>query len=190
MEDVDVDVPEQEEELIEVIKKEDNAIVLYDKDGEKVLGRFPFGEGKKYKNEETAREAAKKREKEIQAFKHMKEESMPFSPDDAENHLGDVENSKRREWAQVANSAYRACVENDGDNDVCRKRAVTVANKQLKPEMKESQEEKATEQSVMIREGNEVRVLKATISTFVMEDGTEQIFVLDVKEKEGEGDDR
>jgi len=43
---------------------------LYSADGEKVLGRFPFGEGEEYKDEATAREAAQKREREIQYFKH------------------------------------------------------------------------------------------------------------------------
>jgi hypothetical protein len=54
----------------EVIRKEGDEIVLYDSEGEKVLQRFPFGEGKKYKDEETVREAAKKRERQIQFFKH------------------------------------------------------------------------------------------------------------------------
>lgn len=78
LENVEVDVPEvetetEEENLQEVIRKEDNVIVLYDKDGEKVLGRFPFGEGEKYGTEAAAREAAEKREKQIKMFTHMDE---------------------------------------------------------------------------------------------------------------------
>jgi len=53
-----------------VIRKEGNEIILYSSDGKKVLGRFPFGEGEKYKDEEAAREAAAKREREVQYFKH------------------------------------------------------------------------------------------------------------------------
>jgi hypothetical protein len=53
----------------EVIRKEGGAIILYSKDEDKVLGRFPFGEGEKYTSEETAREAAEKREQQIQFFK-------------------------------------------------------------------------------------------------------------------------
>ena len=60
-----------EEENIElIIRKEENEIVLYSADGEKVLGRFPFGEGEEYADEATAREAAQEREREIQYFKH------------------------------------------------------------------------------------------------------------------------
>jgi hypothetical protein len=57
----------------EVIRKEGDEIILYDSEGEKVLQRFPFGEGKKYKTEAAAREAAKKREGQIQFFKHQGE---------------------------------------------------------------------------------------------------------------------
>jgi len=58
-----------------VIRKEESEIVLYSADGEKVLGRFPFGEGREYKDEAMAREAAQKREREIQYFKHQGAES-------------------------------------------------------------------------------------------------------------------
>lgn len=66
--------PEEETPPVEeaefVIRKEGNKIILYSSDGEKVLGRFPFGEGEEYGSEEAAREAATKREREIQHFKH------------------------------------------------------------------------------------------------------------------------
>lgn len=55
--------------MLKVILKQSNKIILYSKDQSKVLGRFPFGPGNKYKNERTAREAAKKRERQIQYFK-------------------------------------------------------------------------------------------------------------------------
>lgn len=58
--------------MLKVIRKQSNKIVLYSKDKSKVLGRFPFGPGNKYKNERTAREAAKKRERQIQYFKQNK----------------------------------------------------------------------------------------------------------------------
>jgi len=66
--------------LAEVIKKEGDEIILYDKKGEKVLGRFPFGKGKKYKNEEAAREAAKKREGQVQFFKHKEADMGEYKP--------------------------------------------------------------------------------------------------------------
>lgn len=56
-------------QIQEVIRKEGNVIVLYSKDESKVLARFPFGESEKYANEETAREAAEKREQQIQFLK-------------------------------------------------------------------------------------------------------------------------
>jgi len=61
---------EEAEEAELVVRKEGSEIILYSADGSKVLGRFPFGEGKEHANEEAAREAAAKREKEIQYFKH------------------------------------------------------------------------------------------------------------------------
>jgi phage I-like protein len=53
-----------------IIRKEGNEIILYSADGSKVLGRFPFGADEEYKSEEAAREAAARREREIQYFKH------------------------------------------------------------------------------------------------------------------------
>jgi hypothetical protein len=65
---------ESAESMSEVIRKKGDEILLYDSDGEKILGHFPFGDGKKYKDEETARKAAKKREGQIQYFKHAEME--------------------------------------------------------------------------------------------------------------------
>ena len=66
-----LDTGESEKAIAEkVIRKEGNEIILYDSEGKKVLGRFPFGAGKKYKDEDSAREAAAKRERQIQYFKH------------------------------------------------------------------------------------------------------------------------
>jgi hypothetical protein len=59
--------------LEEVIKKEGDEVILYSKDGKKVLGRFPFGKGKKYADEKSARAAAHKREGQVQFFKHQGE---------------------------------------------------------------------------------------------------------------------
>jgi len=64
-----------EDEVELVIRKEENEIVLYSKDGKKILGRFPFGPGQKYADEESARAAAEEREKEIERIKHSKEAS-------------------------------------------------------------------------------------------------------------------
>lgn len=61
---------EEKEEAELVIRKEGSEIILYSADGSKVLGRFPFGAGEAHANEEAAREAAAKREKQIQYFKH------------------------------------------------------------------------------------------------------------------------
>lgn len=58
-----------------VIRKEGSEIVLYSKDGEKVLGRFPFGPGTEYSDEDAARAAAAEREKEIERIKYTKEAS-------------------------------------------------------------------------------------------------------------------
>jgi len=66
--------PSVEPDFAEVIRKEGSEIILYTKDGSKVLQRFLFGQGKKYKDEITAREAAKKREGQIQFLKHQEDE--------------------------------------------------------------------------------------------------------------------
>jgi len=68
--------PEEAEEAEFVIRKEDEEIVLYSSDGSKVLGRFPFGPGQKYANEEEARAAALRRERQIQWFKHREGGAM------------------------------------------------------------------------------------------------------------------
>lgn len=65
--------------LREVIKKEGDVIILYSSDKSKVLGRFEFGEGKKYKDEDAARAAAHKREGQVQFFKHREAERKPLA---------------------------------------------------------------------------------------------------------------
>lgn len=61
------------EEVVEMmIKDEDGQIVLYSKDGKKPLGRYPYGEGKKYKDKKAARAAAHKQEGVVQAIKEGK----------------------------------------------------------------------------------------------------------------------
>lgn len=88
-----------------VIRKEENEIVLYDSTGKKVLGRFPFGEGEKYADEEAARAAAEKRERQIQYFKHREggEEG-----NDLTELQGNVKNivASWRKWA----GSHTACV--------------------------------------------------------------------------------
>lgn len=64
---------EEEDDAELTIRKEDDEIVLYSEDGSKVLGRFPFGPGAKYPDEDAARAAAEEREKEIERIKHTKE---------------------------------------------------------------------------------------------------------------------
>lgn len=61
---------------LKVIAKEGSEIILYSKDKTKVLGRFPFGSGNKYKSERTARAAAALRERQIQFFKRQKADSQ------------------------------------------------------------------------------------------------------------------
>lgn len=56
----------------QMIKDEDDGIVLYSKDGSKALGRFPYGKGKKYADKNAARAAAHKREGQVQFFKKEK----------------------------------------------------------------------------------------------------------------------
>ncbi len=60
----------------EIIRQQKNEIILYSSNGEKVLGRFPFGAGKKFKNKNAARRAAHKREGQIQFFKHQENDEM------------------------------------------------------------------------------------------------------------------
>lgn len=65
----------------EVIKKEDDEIVLYAKDKKKVLGRFPFGKGKKYADEDAARDAAWKQETKLRYAKSEESgSSAPVAP--------------------------------------------------------------------------------------------------------------
>lgn len=65
--------PAEKAELVEqMIKDEDGEVVLYSKDGSKVLGRFPYGEGKKYADKEAAKVAAQKREGQVKFFKGEK----------------------------------------------------------------------------------------------------------------------
>lgn len=55
----------------------------------------------------------------------------PFSPDDAVQHIGDVDNAKRREWAQVANTTLRAEVEAGTSEEAARRRAIRAANERF-----------------------------------------------------------
>ena len=60
-------------ELVEqMIKDEPGKVVLYSKDGSKVIGEFPYGEGKEYADKNAARAAALKREGQVQFFKEEK----------------------------------------------------------------------------------------------------------------------
>lgn len=63
-------------DMAERIEKDGSEVVLKSSDGSKVLGRFPFGAGKKYATEKDARDAALKRERQIQFFKN-KEAGTP-----------------------------------------------------------------------------------------------------------------
>jgi len=108
---------EREIIVAEVIKKEGDEIVLYDKKGEKVLGRFPFGKGKKYKNEEAAREAAKKREGQIQFFKHKEADIGEYKPppgwNDPKSWLSSKEGAeavRQKAWDGLGGSVT-SCIE-------------------------------------------------------------------------------
>jgi len=85
---------EEEVEVEKMIKDEGGEVVLYSKDGSKVLGRFPYGKGKKYIDKDAAMAAAKKREGQVQFFKHQKSESE----DELEEKSGgeEVEKAGRR----------------------------------------------------------------------------------------------
>jgi hypothetical protein len=88
----------EEVSLQEMVKKEGNEVILYSKDGDKVLGRFKFGDGEKYADEGAAREAAMKREKEIQYFKHRNQESQePSVEHDGGSDEASVESSEPKE---------------------------------------------------------------------------------------------
>jgi hypothetical protein len=55
--------------IAEVIRKEGSEIVLYSGDETKVLGRYKFGNGEDYEDEDAARAAAHKHEAEVEYFK-------------------------------------------------------------------------------------------------------------------------
>ena len=89
-----------------VIRKEESEIVLYSADGKKVLGRFPFGEGKKYADEEAARKAAVNREREVQYFKHQEAGSDKESETMNEKELAELREKIRQEIvAEMAEQA-------------------------------------------------------------------------------------
>lgn len=110
-------------EIREVIRKEGNEIVLYSSDGTKVLGRFPFGPGQPYEDEDAARAAAHKREGQIQFFKKHGEalgpavrrtvaefcdQAVPLLESAAFREAGvDAIIAKWKAWA----GSYRKCVE-------------------------------------------------------------------------------
>lgn len=110
-------------QVTEVIRKEGSEIVLYSSDGEKVLGRFPFGKGKKYQDETAARAAAHKREGQVQFFKTHGEalgpavrqavtafcdQAAPLLESAALREAGiDAIVAKWKSWA----GSYRKCVE-------------------------------------------------------------------------------
>ena len=66
-------IKKKKSEVVEqMIKDEPGKVVLYSKDGSKVIGEFPYGEGKKYADKNAARAAALKREGQVQFFKKEK----------------------------------------------------------------------------------------------------------------------
>lgn len=64
-------------------------------------------------------------------MKRMEKQATPFSPDDAVEHLGDVDNADRREWANVANDAFRAALEGGSSEAEARRRGVRTANERF-----------------------------------------------------------
>lgn len=65
-----------------VIVNEGGEIVLYSKDKSKVLGRYPYGKGKRFKNATTAHAAAVRRERQVQFFKRQAKKDLYVTPDD------------------------------------------------------------------------------------------------------------
>lgn len=88
-----------------VIRKEGSEIVLYSSDSSKVLGRFPFGADEEYATEEEAREAARKREQQIQYFKHTKGGEMEGDWAELQGNIQNIVDAWRR-WA----GSHTACV--------------------------------------------------------------------------------
>jgi phage I-like protein len=97
--------PPPVEEAEFVIRKEGSEIILYSSDGEKVLGRFPFGSGEEYGSEEAAREAAAKREREIQYFKHEGGEAEAADWTELQGNIRSIVGA----WTQWAGS-FTKCV--------------------------------------------------------------------------------
>jgi chromosome segregation ATPase len=60
-----------------------------------------------------------------------KADTTPFVPDDAANHIGDVDNAKRREWASFANAAYRSQLESGKSEAEAKRIAIQTANEQF-----------------------------------------------------------
>lgn len=88
-----------------VIRKEGNEIILYSSDESKVLGRFPFGPGEKYASEEAAREAARKRERQVQYFKHAQGAEMEEDWAELQGNIKSIIGA----WAKWAGS-HTKCV--------------------------------------------------------------------------------
>lgn len=76
-----------------VIVDEGDEVVLYSKDKSKVLGRYPYGKGKKYKDKEAATDAAEKREREVQFFKHRGKEWLAVPVVEKETSLNQVQDA-------------------------------------------------------------------------------------------------
>lgn len=203
--------------ITEMVKKEGNTIILYDEDGEKVLGRFPFGEGEKYKTEESAREAAAEREKQVKMFRHMDEdeqedlgeeswtaEYVNDLPDSAflfiepdcekddsgksiprsKRHLPYKDSNNKVDLAHLRNAISRLGQPETGKDwkgfDEAKRKSLQVKAQGILNNMKEERAESSC--SMIIRRGNNVEVVSGTISTFVKEDSSEQILVIDIKE--------
>jgi len=83
-----------------MIKTEGSKVCLYSKDGKKRLGEFPFGEGEKYKDADSAKKAAEAREAEINKIKHAKEnaEDEISEAEDTDSRLRRVRTAFRKEF--------------------------------------------------------------------------------------------
>jgi len=95
-------------ELIELmIKEEDGEVVLYSSKGDKVLGRFPYGKGKKYKDKKAARAAAHKQEGVVQAIKAGKFRGKKSEAEDGAPSLDEAVVEEAEEQSEAVEKAGR-----------------------------------------------------------------------------------
>lgn len=121
-----------------MIRDEDGEVVLYSKDGSKVLGRFPYGDGEKYANAEAAREAAEEREAEIQRIKQAEAEE---AEDDIQEDI--MEEQLREQIRAEIEAEMREVAQTEAElREQVRTEVEAELAEQIRAEMAEEEERK------------------------------------------------